>query len=689
MKSLSDPGNAADILSDALEELQLSLKELSSAEESLYESESLLRSFFDSPGIMRGIIEVIADDDVLHIADNEVTAGFLGLTPEAMRNKRGSDLGESREILCTWVGYYRQSQSTGKPVCFEYLDRRGEKEAWLSATVNYLGTVREGKPRFAYIVSDITERRRADKALRESEARLHRFYESGLIGVIYWNMDNLIVDANDKFLEMVGYTREELASGQIDWVNMTPPEYRHLDEYSVKELLATGINRNPFEKEYIRKDGTRVPIIVAGAMLDEARFNGVAFALDITEHKEAEKALRESENRYRSLFENMLEGFAYCKMLYDDQGRPVDFVYLDANSAFQRLTGLADVAGKRATEAIPGIEKSHPELLDIYGRVASTGKPEKFEIEFKPLGIWLSISAYSTERDYFVAVFDNITQRKQAEAEREQLVERLMDSIERAEGDRSQLEAIFAAQSDAVLIYDTEMKIQRVNPSFIEAYGFDPVGLNVKDIIQRVSCRWLDGRPFLWDEQPTPRALRGEKVAGARFLITKADGSEAAVETSSGPIKVEGRITGTVTVWRDITDRVRSEEALKESERREREQAEELATLLDAIPTPVFIAHDPDGTHITGNRAADDLLRNPYGAEASLSAPDAARPSHFRAVKDGRELQTDELPAQRAARGFQVNDFEFSLVFNDDTIRHVVGYGTPLRDDEGRPRGAV
>jgi PAS domain S-box-containing protein len=147
-----------------------------------------------------------------------------------------------------------------------------------------------------------------------------------------------------------------------------------------------------------------------------------------------------------------------------------------------------------------------------------------------------------------------------------------------------------------------------------------------------------------------------------------------------------------VRVWgvqRDITDRKRSEEALRESERRERERAAELATLLDATPTPVFIVHDPDGTHITGNRAADDLLQNTSGAEASLSAPAETKPRHFKAIKDGRELNLDELPAQRAARGFVVKDFEFSLVFDDGTVRHVLGYGMPLRDDEGRPRGAV
>ena len=92
---------------------------------------------------------------------------------------------------------------------------------------------------------------------------------------------------------------------------------------------------------------------------------------------------------------------------------------------------------------------------------------------------------------------------------------------------------------------------------------------------------------------------------------------------------------------------------------------------------------------MTGNRAADELLRHPRGAEASLSAPAEVKPRHFKAIKDGRELMLDELPAQRAARGEHVKDFEFSLVFDDGTTRHVLGYGTPLLDEQGRPRGAV
>ena len=124
------------------------------------------------------------------------------------------------------------------------------------------------------------------------------------------------------------------------------------------------------------------------------------------------EALLESEKQYHSLFENMLEGFAYCEMLYDEQNSPVDFVYLDVNKAFERLTELKDVEGKKVTEVIPGIKELNPELLEFYGRVALTGKTEKLEIYFKPLAKHLSVSVYSPQKGYFVAVFDDITEQK-------------------------------------------------------------------------------------------------------------------------------------------------------------------------------------------------------------------------------------------------------------------------------------
>ena len=258
------------------------------------------------------------------------------------------------------------------------------------------------------------EVRLREAALRESENRLRRFYESGLLGVIYWNMNGEITDANGKFLEMVGYDRDDLAAGRIDWGHMTPPEYRHLDENSAEELKATGVNKKPFEKEYLRKDGTRIPVIVAGAMLDEARFNGVAFVLDISERKQAEEALRKSEVRYRTLFDSMTEGFALHEILTDERGRPSDYRFLDVNPAFARLTGLkrADLLGKRVLEVLPGTE-TH--WIENYGKVALTGEPMHFENFSAALKRWYEVFAYRPGPGQFAVVFTDITVRKEAE----------------------------------------------------------------------------------------------------------------------------------------------------------------------------------------------------------------------------------------------------------------------------------
>jgi PAS domain S-box-containing protein len=125
-------------------------------------------------------------------------------------------------------------------------------------------------------------------------------------------------------------------------------------------------------------------------------------------------ALQEKEERYRSLFENMAEGFAYCRMIFEDN-RPTDFIYLSVNSAFEKLTGLKNVKGKKVSEVIPGIREADPELFEIYSRVSLTGKPERFEMFVEALKMWFSISVYCPAREFFVAVFDVITDRKQAE----------------------------------------------------------------------------------------------------------------------------------------------------------------------------------------------------------------------------------------------------------------------------------
>ena len=115
---------------------------------------------------------------------------------------------------------------------------------------------------------DITNRKCAEEALQRSESRLRVFYESDMVGTLFWDLSGRIIDANGKFLRTVGYTREELVNGGIGWFDLTPPEYRDLDAQAVAQLRATGVD-TPYEKEFLRKDGRWVPVIVGAAMLDE------------------------------------------------------------------------------------------------------------------------------------------------------------------------------------------------------------------------------------------------------------------------------------------------------------------------------------------------------------------------------------------------------------------------------------
>jgi PAS domain S-box-containing protein len=134
--------------------------------------------------------------------------------------------------------------------------------------------------------------------LQEREAKVRRLVDSNIIGVCIWDFKGRIIEANEAFLHMVGYSRDDLVSGRLRWTALTPPEWSGSDARAVAELKATG-SCKAFEKEYFRKDGSRVPVLLGSASLGEHRDHGVAFVLDLTERKQVEENLRESERRYR------------------------------------------------------------------------------------------------------------------------------------------------------------------------------------------------------------------------------------------------------------------------------------------------------------------------------------------------------------------------------------------------------
>jgi PAS domain S-box-containing protein len=127
--------------------------------------------------------------------------------------------------------------------------------------------------------------------LQEREAKIRRLVDANIIGILIFDLEGRIIEANDAFLRMVGYNREDLVLGRIRWTDLTPPEWRDRNVQAAEEVKKTGAAQ-PYEKEYFRKDGSRVPVLVGSAAFDEQRDQGVAFVLDLTERKRAEEAFR-------------------------------------------------------------------------------------------------------------------------------------------------------------------------------------------------------------------------------------------------------------------------------------------------------------------------------------------------------------------------------------------------------------
>ena len=245
-----------------------------------------------------------------------------------------------------------------------------------------------------------------------------------------------------------------------------------LREEMLQKVFATG-EVGELEDHFPTVNGMK---IYHSSLVPEYDSEGnIAFVLvvsrDVTERTKAEVALRESEEHYRSLFDNMLNGFAYCKMLFDENG-PKDFTFLNVNAAFAALTGLDDVIGRNASEVIPGIGESDPELLEVYGRVALSGMPERFETYVEALGMWFSSAVYSPRRGCFVTIFDVVTERKRAEEalrrSHEELEQRV---IERTEALRRQADLLELAYN-AIIVRDLDGRITFWNARAEEFYGF-------------------------------------------------------------------------------------------------------------------------------------------------------------------------------------------------------------------------
>ncbi|SIO64508.1 PAS domain S-box-containing protein [Bradyrhizobium erythrophlei] len=205
---------------------------------------------------------------------------------------------------CLLVPFYIGGKAVGTIWAITHGDRRkfdSEDERIMNTLGQFASVAYQTVESIEDLKLQIAAREQAETALRALasglEAKIRHLVNANIIGIFIWSFDGRIIDANDAFLRIVGYGRDDLVSGRLLWKELTPAEWRNADEQRVRELETTG-TAQPYEKEYFHKNGDRVPVLVGGATFEKKSDEGVAFVLDLTDRKRAEAAIRESERRY-------------------------------------------------------------------------------------------------------------------------------------------------------------------------------------------------------------------------------------------------------------------------------------------------------------------------------------------------------------------------------------------------------
>ena len=438
-------------------------------EAALRESQEEYRSLFQS--VQVGLVVHAPDTRILF--SNPMASQLLGLTPDQMRGKTAIDsdwcfVREDETPMPLEEYPVNQVLATHQPLTNLTLGiLRADREGltWVQCNAHQDWDIDGNLLRVVVTFADITERKRSEKALRETHHRLEKVLDVETVGIMFWDFSSgRLVDANDTFLKTLGYSRHELQSGELTWQRFTPPEYHERSLAQLERFRKLG-RIGPYEKEYLHKDGTRQWFIFAGSSLggDEC----VEFCVDISDRKRAEQNLRATEQRLRiekDFVEKLFDVTEDTIFVFEpDTGKPVRW-----NNACRKITGYSDE--EIASLKFPDTYYSQEELAladeaiqrgyrDGTGTVELTlltkdGKAIPFEYSGS------LVPTQEGEPRRFISIGRDITERKQAEQARQQR------------------EALFRAvvenTYDGIVLFKNDRRIVYVSPSHKRVSGYSP-----------------------------------------------------------------------------------------------------------------------------------------------------------------------------------------------------------------------
>jgi PAS domain S-box-containing protein len=519
----------------------------------------------------------------------------------------------------------------------------------------------------------------AQDALKAYENKLASLVDANVIGIMFGDANGGIEQANDEFLRMIGYTREDLLAGRISWKNITPTEHLYLDEQGIAEAKANISGAcTPYEKEYIRKDGSSIPVLVGYVLLGEKREESVAFILDLSEREAAlhdRKQAEAEQQKLVSLVENSSDFIGIATL----EGQ---LLYI--NDAGQKLVGLSSLEKVKQKVILDYIMPEDQAYLQehILPTVMEQGRWQgEFRFQHFQTGQAIpvdynifTVNDHKTGQPIALAtVTRNITEQKQAE---ERILQLNKDLQRRVVELQTLLDVIPIGVGIAE---DAECRTIKVNPAFAKQLGVSPdinVSLSVPSDEKQISYKiYREGRELPLDELPMQySAAQGVEVLDSEIDVIQENGKIVKLLVYVAPLfDEEGKTRGCIGAFLDITVRKQAEEVLWN-------QQKWLENVLNLMPRPLLFI-EPGTARVTfANRAADILAGGDF--------PKGVAAEEYHTVynctdADGNPIPNHQTPGARVARGEHVDGFEMdwhtnggvrSLLIFADTLPAMYGY---------------